>query len=248
MSTPKLGTIDRDSPLPRYHQAATLLEEAIRNGHYPIGTLLEGEHELAERLGVSRLTLRKAVDGLVSRGLLVRERGVGTRVVRPRVTRSIVAPLTSLREDLERDAVEVTTHVLNLDERPCPSEAAQVLEIPTGDPVIYLERLRAVDGRPIALMRNAFPPGLFASSEAELESRSLYEVMREQGVEPRSATQTITAETPTHDDAQLLELEPHQPVLVLQRVGLNSNGTCVEYSRTRYAGDRYSFEMQLISG
>ena len=248
MSRPMLGTIDRDSPLPRYHQAATLLEEAIRDGHYPIGTLLEGEHELAERLGVSRLTLRKAVDGLVAKGLLVRERGVGTRVVRPRVTRSIVAPLTSLREDLERDGVEVATRVLILDERPSPSDAAPVLGIPAGNPVLFLERLRSVDGRPIAVMRNAFPPGLFTSSADELATRSLYEVMREQGVEPRSATQTISAEPPTEDDARLLELDAHQPVLVLERVGLNGNGHCVEYSRTRYAGDRYSFEMQLVSG
>jgi DNA-binding GntR family transcriptional regulator len=246
MATSRLGTIDRDSPLPRYHQAAALLEAAIRDGLYEIGDLLEGEHQLAERLGVSRLTLRKAVDGLVRKGLLVRERGVGTRVVRPRVTRSIVAPLTSLREDLDRGGVEVTTRVLHLEERPCPDVSAQILGIAKGDSALYLERLRAVDGQPIALMRNVFPVGLFETNSEELAARSLYEVMREQGVEPRSATQTISAELATEQDARLLELEVHLPVLVLERVGFNGNGARVEHSRTRYVSDRYSFEMHLV--
>lgn len=247
MTAAPLAAVDKNSPVPLYHQVESQLEQAIRDGRYATGTLIESEFELARSLGVSRLTLRRAIDGLVSKGLLVRERGVGTRVVSPKVTRSLVARLTGLHEDLVRDGIAPVTEVLRLEEVGCPEASAHHLGIEPGEPVLLLERRRSVHDQPIALMWNIFPLGTIESTVEELTAKSLYQVMREQGAEPRVANQTIAAELPTAEDAELLDIEPSSPVLMLERTSFNGNGRCIEHSRTRYVADRYSFEMRLVT-
>ena len=245
MRTP-LPAVDRTSPLPLYHQVASVIEQAIREGRYPPGTLIESEHELAEILGVSRLTLRKSIEELVGKGLLIRERGVGTRVVAPRVTRGLVARLTGLHEDLVKDGLEVVTKVLSLASAPCPERSAEHFGIEPGETITKLERLRLVDGQPIALMWNVFPEGVLEADPVELEEKSLYELLRNQGREPVMANQEIHAAPATGEEARQLEMPVGIPVLVLERVSYDRVGRCIEHSRTRYPGNQYSFEMQLI--
>src|ERR687885_3025608 len=91
--------LDHSSPVPLYHQAAKVLEEAIEDGRLPRGSKLESELDLAEQLGISRPTMRAAIKQLVDKGLLVRRRGIGT-IVAPRPVRRAVA-LTSLYDDLK---------------------------------------------------------------------------------------------------------------------------------------------------
>ena len=92
--------LDRSSPVPLYFQVATRLQEQIEGGELPVGGRLENEVELADRLGVSRPTMRKAIAYLVERGMLVRRRGVGTQIVHPKVRRPV--ELTSLYDDLAK--------------------------------------------------------------------------------------------------------------------------------------------------
>ena len=101
-----LFTIDRYSPIPLYFQLANQLEAAIRHGDLQPGSHLEGEIELADRLGVSRPTLRRAIQELVDKGLLVRKRGVGTQIVQPG---SAQVELTSLYDDLVKTSHEPAT-------------------------------------------------------------------------------------------------------------------------------------------
>src|ERR671914_2940545 len=106
------GTLDHNSPVPLYHQAARALEEAIEDGRLPRGSKLESELDLAKRLGISRPTMRAAIKQLVDKGLLMRRRGIGTTVA-PRPVRRAVA-LTSLYDDLKGSGREPTTRVLDL--------------------------------------------------------------------------------------------------------------------------------------
>lgn len=243
-----LRAVDKNNPVPLYYQAETILEGAIRDGVYPPGSLFENEFDLAKALGISRVTLRRALDTLANKGLLVRERGVGTRVVAPpKVTRNLVSQLTGLHEDLAREGMSPVTQVLRLETVPCPDESAPHFDVEPGDPMLLLERLRFVDDRPIALMWNLFEPDTIEANKEELAERSLYQVMREQGVEPRVANQSITASMPTDEEATLLELDPASPILVLERISYGGDGSCIEHSRTRYAADRYAFEMRLVT-
>ena len=117
--------LDRTSPVPLYFQVAQQLERAIEDGRMPPGTRLDNEIQLAEQLGMSRPTLRRAMQHLVDKGLVVRRRGIGTRVVQPKVRRSL--ELTSLYDDLEATARRPTTRVLANEVVPASDEAAEAL-------------------------------------------------------------------------------------------------------------------------
>ncbi len=116
-------SVDRTSPVPIYHQVAVQLEALIVAERLPPGARLANEIELADRLGVSRPTMRAAIGYLVDRGLLVRKRGVGTQVMRAQVNRSLA--LTSLHDDLLQAGRRPTTELLELtDDRAAPDVAA----------------------------------------------------------------------------------------------------------------------------
>src|SRR6478672_9771291 len=143
--TPGLDTmprlvVDRNSPVPLYFQVAQHLEDAIRAGALPTGTLFQNEVDLAASLGLSRPTMRRAMQHLVDKGLVVRRRGVGTRVVQPKLRRPL--ELTSLYDDLARAGKRPTTQVLSFEMVEADEEVATVLEIEEGTPVLELVRLR----------------------------------------------------------------------------------------------------------
>ena len=126
--------IDRSSPTPLYFQLSQAMERAIVEGGLPAGSKLENELLLAEHYGLSRPTVRRAVQELVDKGLLVRKRGVGTQVIAPHVRRSV--ELTSLYDDLSRGGEAPSTEVLSLERTPAPADVAEELGVPEGDEVV----------------------------------------------------------------------------------------------------------------
>ena len=105
--------VDRSSPVPLYFQVAQHLEDAIHSGAIPTGTLFQNEVDLAASLGLSRPTMRRAMQHLVDKGLVVRRRGIGTRVVQPKLRRPL--ELTSLYDDLARAGRTPTTELLSFE-------------------------------------------------------------------------------------------------------------------------------------
>ena len=130
--------LDRSSPTPLYFQLAQAIEGAITGGALPAGSRLENEILLAQRYGLSRPTVRRAVQELVDKGLLVRKRGVGTQVIQPHVRRSV--ELTSLYDDLARGGEAPTTEVLSLERVPAPADIAEELDLPEGDEIVVCVR------------------------------------------------------------------------------------------------------------
>ncbi|MFC6930715.1 GntR family transcriptional regulator [Actinomadura yumaensis] len=120
--------MDRSSPVPLYYQLARQLEAAVQAGELAPGTRLENELELAERCGLSRPTVRQAIQHLVDRGLLVRKRGVGTQVVLSEIRRPI--ELTSLHDDLAAAGKDPRTEVLELGPAPADDLVAKELGVP----------------------------------------------------------------------------------------------------------------------
>src|ERR1700712_4164090 len=131
--------VDRTSPVPLYFQVATRLQELIEQGEIGVGARIENEVDLAERLGVSRPTTRRAIQYLVERGMLIRKRGVGTQVVHPKVRRPV--ELSSLYDDLVNSDRRQRTDVLDLRVVPATPEVATALEIEAGTEVTWIERL-----------------------------------------------------------------------------------------------------------
>ena len=237
--------VDRGSPVPLYFQVAQHLENAINSGAIPVGTLIQNEVDLAASLGLSRPTMRRAMQHLVDKGLVVRRRGIGTRVVQPKLRRPL--ELTSLHDDLARAGRKPTTETLSFETVEAADDVAERLEVPEGTPVLELVRLRRADGEPIAKLTNYLPERVVTFDEDDLGEHGLYELIRRQGVTLHSATQTLGARTATAAEARLLE-EPRGGALVTaQRVTYDDHGIAVEYGTHIYAASRYTFEINLLT-
>jgi GntR family transcriptional regulator len=240
-----LVTLDRSSPVPLYFQLAQLLQKAIEDGLVPPGTRLDNEIQLAGELGLSRPTVRRAMQHLIDKGLIVRRRGVGTRVVQPKVRRPL--ELSSLYEDLAASGQQPTTAVLSHTVEPAGPEVAEALAVDIGTPLVALVRLRSAQGRPIARMANYLPASLLDVDTDALERHGLYQLIRAAGVHLHAATQVIGARSATAEEARLLGESRGAAVLTMQRIAYDDNGSAVEYGRHIYAATRYSFELSLLS-
>ena len=240
-----LRAIDRSGPVPVYQQLAGVLERAIHDQLLPAGSRLENEVALSDRLGLSRPTVRQAIQELVDKGLLVRRRGVGTTVVHGQVMRGV--ELTSLYEDLEQMGQSPETRVLVHEVVDADDAAAAALGIPRRSPVLHLRRLRLADHTPIAVLDNVLPGDFTDITADQLTADSLYQVLRERGVTMRVAKQKIGARGATAPEAQLLEIRSGAAVLTATRTAFDALGRAVEFGQHCYLADRYSFEVTLVS-
>lgn len=236
--------LNHGSPMPLYHQAARLIEEAIEDGRLPGGSKLENELRLAQQLGISRPTMRAAIKQLVDKGLLVRRRGVGTIVATSPVKRAVA--LTSLYDDLSEAGREPSTRVLAFEKGPCPEEIRESFQAGEETPMLMFDRLRSVGPEPIALMHNAVPADLLDVTAEELENTGLYKLFRANGVTPHIATQQIGAANADEEESELLGIEPGDPLLTMTRMAYDTTGRPIEYGWHRYRADSYSFDMVLM--
>ncbi|WP_214410357.1 GntR family transcriptional regulator [Sphaerisporangium fuscum] len=236
--------LDRSSPVPLYFQVAEQIAEAIRRGDLAPGARLDNEIMLADRLGLSRPTVRQAIQYLVDKGLLVRKRGVGTQVVHGQVKRTV--ELTSLYDDLRRAGQEPGTKVLSLRPVEADEEIAAVLGVQPGTEVLHLERVRYAAGEPLALLHNWLPAGLSQLTPQSLEERGLYELLRASGVRMRVANQRIGARAASPAEARLLDERRGAPLLTMLRTTYDDQGRAVEHGSHVYRASHYSLEVTLI--
>lgn len=236
--------VDRSSPVPLYFQISTRLEQAIEGGQLPAGSRLENEISLGQRFGLSRPTVRRAIQELVDKGLLVRRRGIGTQVVHGQVTRNV--ELTSLYEDLGRTGQKPTTAVISHEVARADAHIAEMLSVPVGDTVLHVTRLRLADGVPIAILDNTLPRDFADLTAEDLEHRGLYQLLRARGVTMRVAKQRIGARSATAAESRLLQLPKGAALLTMARTAFDSSGRAVEFGQHCYSPDLYSFEITLV--
>lgn len=240
--------LDRSSPMPLYFQVAQQLEEAIRTGELAPGQRLENEVDLADRFGLSRPTVRQAIQELVRKGMLVRKRGVGTQVVQGQGGSDVTRPvaLSSLYDDLARAGRSPRTEVLAHGMEPADAQVATALGVREGSDVVRIERLRSVGDEPLALMCNWLPLGLASYTSADLAEHGLYELLRRSGVHMRIATQRIGARAATTAEAKLLHERRGAPLLTMERTAYDDSGRAVEFGAHAYRAQTYSFEVTLV--
>jgi DNA-binding GntR family transcriptional regulator len=231
---------DRSSPLPLHARVATRLQELIETGALPVGSRIQSEVTLAERLGISRPTMRRAMQHLVDRGLVVRKPGAGTEVVMPSAHRPV--ELTSLYDDLMKASRQPSTDVLSLAVIPASDAAALALHIPPRTEVTCIDRLRYADGQPLALMHNLVPVHIARFTRAELQRHGLYELLRAAAVVPKAADEVIGARSATAEEAEVLGIKRGAPVLTMTRTAWNADGRGIEYGSHVYHADRYAFQ------
>jgi len=237
-------SVNRSSPVPLYFQVAEQLENAILDGSLAAGDRISNEISLAHDLGLSRPTMRQAIQVLVDKGLLVRKRGVGTQVVHGKVHRPL--ELTSLYDDLAKAGQKQRTEVLAFDRRPAGDEVAAELQLRPGDEVWYVERLRFVGDDPLAHMQNFLPTSVVDLGEADLSRQGLYQTLRQAGIVMRVARQRISARRAEPAEARMLGERKGAPLLTMERTAYDDAGRAVEFGRHAYRPDRYAFESTLV--
>jgi DNA-binding GntR family transcriptional regulator len=237
-------TLDRSSPVPLYFQVAEQFEKAILNGTIAPGERIDNEIALAKDLGLSRPTMRQAIQVLVDKGMLVRKRGVGTQVVHGKIRRSV--ELTSLFDDLSAAGQKPRTEVIAVGKVPAEEDVAHELQLEIGADVWSLERLRFVGKEPLALMHNFIPIEIVDLGLVDLEKTGLYAHLRASGILMRVARQRIGARGAAPAEAALLHEKRGAPLLTMQRTAYDNAGQAVEYGRHAYRPDLYAFELTLV--
>lgn len=236
--------VDRSSPVPLYFQLAQELEKAITSGQLGPGSKLPNEISLADNLGLSRPTMRRAIQELVDKGLLVRKRGVGTQVVHGEVSRPV--ELTSLYEDLKRNGQAPQTKLLSMELIPSDAQAVSQLALSQSRSVLHLRRLRFANGEPLAILENYLPEELADMTKADLEEHGLYQLMRSRGVHIKVAKQRIGARAATAEECRLLTEKRGSPLLTMDRSTYDDAGRAIEWGHHVYRASQYSFAVTLV--
>lgn len=239
-----LHTLDTGSNQPLYQQLQRALREAIEGGALGPDDALPSERQLAADLGISRITVRKAIDGLADEGLLVRRQGSGN-FVGTRIEKNF-AKLTSFSEDMRARGRSPSTQWLKRQGGQVTPEEAMRLALSPGAQVYRFHRLRLADDEPMAIESCTIAGSALPSVEAVGDS--LYAALEQTGNRPVRALQRLRALLLDAEQARLLEAQPGDAGLLVERVGYLRDGRAIELSQSIYRGDTYDFVAELNAG
>jgi GntR family transcriptional regulator len=241
-------TVNHSSPIPFYVQLREILESLIGEGKWQPGERLPSEQELCDMYDVSRTVVRQTLQEMERNGLIVKRKGKGSFVAKPKIHESLVQKLTGFYQDMVERGFTPVTKVLHQSVEAASTKVALQLELEPGTLVHNIERLRYVNDEPIVLVRTYVPLALCPElAEIDLSNQSLYAVLEDAcGVMLSHGRRTVEAVMADKREAQLLETEEGDPLLFLKSVSYLRDGTPVEYFRALHRGDRSRFEVDLV--
>lgn len=229
---------------PIYIQIHNRLRKAVEDGQWQVGDKIPSERELAIQFGVSRMTLRQAVQTLVEEGLLERRVGAGTYVANRKVQERMsgVTSFTELMEQAGKvpSSRTVSYHIT----APSLSESEKLQLSPT-EQILRMERIRFGNDEPICFEVATVPERLIKRFSKEDVTNSLYRVLEDEaGLKVGHAQQTVSAMTASERVAEYLNVKRNAPLLRLRQVSFLNDGTPFEYVRTQYVGSRFEFYLE----
>lgn len=242
MFVDRVGKLESESGAPLYLQLQRVLRSAIERRVLEPDEALPPERELAEVYNVSRVTVRKALDGLVDAHMLTRRQGAGTFVA-ARVEKNF-ATISSFTEDMLSRGRQPRSEWLSRSEGTVMPEEAMALGLGPGSPVYRLSRLRYADGQSMALEHATVPKYCLESLESVGES--LYDALGD--ARPVRVLQRLRAVLFTPEQSELLGIEPGSAGLEIERRGFAGDGRTVEFTKSYYRGDAYDFVAELNVG
>lgn len=226
-----------------YERLRRAVRNVVVNGALPPGQGLPSERDLAGMLSLSRVTVRKALAGLVEEGLLTQRHGAGTFVA-ARIVKS-VSRMTSFTEDLRSRGLDPRSVFLERSVSEATPEEAMALNLSPGTAVIRLYRIRYGGDEPLAIERTTVPQAMLADPHEVRDS--LYEALDVHGRRPRRALQHLRAVAFDARQAAMLGLAAGSPGLLIERRAFLDDGRAVEFTRSYYRGDAYDFVAELHS-
>jgi GntR family transcriptional regulator len=210
-----------------------------------VGEAIPSERQLSTDLGVSRLTVRAALDDLVREGLLIRRRGSGTFVSEPKIAQELT--MTSFTEDMRRRGMVPGSRTLELRTVPAGAWLGRIMHVSPSEPIVIVKRLRLADHETMAIealhVRASLVPGLSAH---DLEDQSFYALLTERyGLDIVCGLQTIEPTVTNEEESELLGVPLHSPAFLFERTTRSPEDEIVEYVRSIYRGDRYRLVTEL---
>jgi GntR family transcriptional regulator len=241
--------LNPQSKLPLYQQLYELLEAKIRTQEWKPGDMIPPESDLIARYQVSRITVRKVLDILVKEGQIKRERGRGSFVAPPKLEHGMTR-IISFTDDMKQRGYTPGTRILFVDLVPATAIIARFLNVPEGEELAFISRLRLADNEPMCVeesfLVHRYLPGV---TKYDLAKNSLREIKQKKyGIRWSRATQTIQAIGAPPEIAHSLSIRSNTPLLYIERVTFSQDDIPVEYLRVYYRADRYALHNELAGG
>lgn len=236
---------DQRAREPAHVRVSSRLRTEIRDGRWQPGEALPSEHALCERYGVSRTTIRRALQSLESSNLVHRRQGAGTFVAERQLSHGLgdLRSFTQVIEDLGRRAGTQGTEVSR-----DPTPPVEALDFLPGSTVWRIRRVRTADDRPFSLADSWMPDeiGRHIDPDRLAEKRSLYQLLEDDlGLRMNHAVESIRAEAARSLEAELLDVPHGSPLIVIYRWTRNARGAPVEFARSASPGDRHEYVVTL---
>jgi len=235
--------IDKNGPTPIYRQIQDVLRERIKSGLLRPYDLIPSENELSKILCVSPMTVRQAMGLLVKDGFAYRERGRGTFVAPPRLDHPLTR-MIGFSEDMQARGLHPSHLILQFKELAAPADVAELLQVSEGEPVLFIKRIRHLDGHPVGI-HETYLRGV-QITRADLEKTgSLYQLLQSQSVVFEGGQDVIEAISATEEMSELLGVAPKEPLLQVTRVAYALGGTPIELVHAFYRSDFYRYRISL---
>lgn len=236
-----MGNMKRNSVQPLYLQLSELLENKISSGVYKAGDKIPTEADLSNDYQISRITVRKGIETLVEKGILIKKPGIGTFVAENKIHRNMDG-IQGFSENCAMLGKSCESVLLAAELVPATVVDREKLKLPKNSQVIRIFRLRMGDGVPIVLEENRFPTK-FAFLFAEDLTGSLYNLLREHNFSPTHGSTDINICTITKEEAELLQIEEGKPELLSTCITYDQNGDPIHIGKSIFVLERYTLSI-----
>jgi GntR family transcriptional regulator len=209
-----------------------------------VGTAIPSERQLSAELGVSRLTLRAALDDLAREGYLVRRRGSGTYVQHPKISQELT--ISSFSDDMRRRGMVPGSRTLSMSTILAGARLGRSLNVSPSEQIVVVKRLRLADGEPMAIETLHIPEALVPGLTPKALSGSFYDLLRDRyGVMIAEGIQAIEPTVTNEEESEVLGVPLHSPAFLFERTSRDDGGRTVEFVQSVYRGDRYRIVTEL---
>jgi len=235
--------VNKHSSIPIYRQIEGQIEQRIKDGSWPPGTMLPSETALAANVGISVMTVRQAMSHLVNKGLIYREKGRGT-FVSPLPLVHPLQRLNSFSEDMQVRGLRPSSQLLVFESCPAPDFVAEYLDCAPGQPVLHIKRLRLADERPVGV-HDAYLPRLDIDLTELNRVGSLYRLLEQKGVDLVEAEEHLYGIAADFEFAGLLKFPKGAPLLQLMRISWDRQRVPIEVVQAIYRANFYRYTVRL---
>ncbi len=244
-----LRMIDKNSPIPIYHQLYECLKKRIKNGEFKVGEYLPSENSLADFYDVSRLTVRQALSKLVEDGIVEKLRGKGTRVKNEKNVENLTE-LSGFTDEARRNGYIPSSIVMQNTIVDAPFYIIEKLKLPQKSKMILLKRLRMLNGTPYAIewayLNPAVDTRLLNILEMDMSNGSLYDFFKNVlNLRLEYGDETLEVGHASVEDARLLGIHVNDCIVLRRRFTYTDNSECIEYVQSIYRGDKYKFTIRI---